>query len=47
MKLNIHPEIVKTDVLVIGGGIGGMQASIAAAEQGAKVPPLRLRRHRQ
>ena len=37
MKLNIHPEIVKTDVLVIGGGIGGMQASIAAAEQGAKV----------
>ena len=37
MKLKIHPEIVKTDVLIIGGGIGGMQASIAAAEQGAKV----------
>ena len=24
MKLNIHPEIVKTDVLIIGGGDGGV-----------------------
>lgn len=37
MKLNVHPEIIKTDVLIIGGGIGGMQAAIAAAEQGVKV----------
>ena len=30
-------EIVQADVLVIGGGIAGMQAAIAAAEQGANV----------
>ena len=37
MKLKVNPEIIKTDVLIIGGGIGGMQAAIAAAEQGASV----------
>ena len=37
MKLNVSPEIIKADVLVIGGGVGGMQAAIAAAEQGAAV----------
>ncbi len=37
MKLNVSPEIIKADVLVIGGGVGGMQAAIAAAEQGASV----------
>lgn len=33
----IQREIIKSDVLVIGGGIGGMQASIAAAQAGASV----------
>lgn len=37
MKLNINPEVIKSDVLIIGGGIGGMQAAIAAAEEGASV----------
>lgn len=30
-------ETIDTDVLIVGGGIGGMMAAIAAAEQGAKV----------
>ncbi|MEE0546423.1 MAG: FAD-dependent oxidoreductase, partial [Peptococcaceae bacterium] len=37
MKLNVRQDVVKTDVLVVGGGIAGMQAAIAAAEQGADV----------
>ena len=32
MKIQRQKEIVKADVLVVGGGIGGMQAAIAAAE---------------
>jgi len=28
---------IETDVLVVGGGIGGLMAAINAAEQGAKV----------
>lgn len=30
-------QIIQTDVLIVGGGIAGMQAAIAAAEEGAKV----------
>lgn len=30
-------EIVKTDVLVIGGGGAGMRAALAAREKGAEV----------
>ncbi len=35
--MKVNPEIISSDVLVIGGGIGGMQAAIAAAEAGASV----------
>ena len=37
MNIQLHKEIITADVLVVGGGIGGMQAAIAAAEGGAKV----------
>ncbi len=37
MKLKIRPEPVRCDMLIIGGGVGGMQAAIAAAESGAHV----------
>jgi len=37
MEVKVRDQIVSTDVLVVGGGIGGMQAAIAAAEGGAKV----------
>lgn len=37
MNVNVRKEIVSADVLVAGGGIGGMQAAIAAAEGGARV----------
>lgn len=37
MNVNVRKEIVKTDILVIGGGIAGMQAAITAAELGADV----------
>ena len=37
MKLSIDPNIIESDVLIIGGGVGGMQAAIAAAENGASV----------
>lgn len=37
MELKIKKEPIQTDVLVIGGGVGGMQAAIAASEHGAKV----------
>lgn len=35
--IEIKDEIIKSDVLVIGGGIGGLMAAIAAAEAGASV----------
>lgn len=35
--LQIQKEIIRADVLVVGGGVGGMQAAISAAEAGAKV----------
>lgn len=31
--LNIH-KTVDTDILIVGGGIGGLMASICAGEQG-------------
>ena len=34
MKLQIRPNIIKTDFLIIGGGIAGLQAGITAAENG-------------
>ena len=37
MNIQLRKEIISTDVLVVGGGIGGMQAAIAAAEGGARV----------
>lgn len=36
MELKRRQDIVETDVLIIGGGIGGLQAAIAASELGAK-----------
>lgn len=35
--IHINPEIKECDVLVVGGGIGGLMAAIAAADDGAKV----------
>jgi len=35
--LEIDPEVIQTDVLVVGGGIAGLMASIAAAQAGASV----------
>lgn len=35
--LKTNPEIKECDVLIVGGGIGGLMASIAAADGGAKV----------
>lgn len=35
--LKINPEIKECDVLIVGGGIGGLMAGIAAADGGAKV----------
>ena len=51
MSLKKRSEIIKSDVLIVGGGIGGMQAAITAAEEGATVvvaekgryAPFRLR----
>lgn len=37
MKATVRKDIIKTDVLVIGGGIAGMQAAITAAEHGVDV----------
>lgn len=37
MKATVRKDIVKTDVLIIGGGIAGMQAAITAAEHGVDV----------
>lgn len=36
-SFTVKQEVVQSDVLVIGGGLGGMQAAISAAEAGAKV----------
>ncbi len=36
MQMKVRKEIVKTDFLVIGGGIGGLQAGITAAQNGMK-----------
>ena len=37
MGIKRNDIIIKSDVLIIGGGIGGMQAAISAAENGATV----------
>lgn len=37
MGIKLRKEIVKTDLLVVGGGIAGLQAAIAAGEAGIKV----------
>lgn len=37
MKLKIRKEPVQADVLIVGGGISGLQAAIAAGEKGAHV----------
>jgi len=37
MKLRVKNHIIKTDFLVIGGGIGGLQAAITAGRAGVKV----------
>ncbi len=34
MELKMNPDIIKTDFLIIGGGIAGLQAGITAAENG-------------
>lgn len=34
MELKINPTVIKTDFLIIGGGIAGLQAGITAAENG-------------
>lgn len=35
--LSIKREVVQSDVLVVGGGLGGMQAAISTAQAGARV----------
>ncbi len=35
--IKVNPEVKECDVLVVGGGIGGLMAAIAAADGGAKV----------
>ena len=35
--VEVDPELIQTDVLVIGGGIAGLTASIGAAQSGASV----------
>lgn len=37
MELKKKERIIQSDVLVVGGGIGGMQAAITAADNGASV----------
>ena len=37
MELKKRATVIQSDVLVIGGGIGGMQAAITAADEGATV----------
>ena len=37
MEVRVRDSIVKSDVLIVGGGIGGMQAAITAAKNGADV----------
>lgn len=37
MKVTVREEVVKSDVLIIGGGISGLQAAIAAGEKGKQV----------
>lgn len=37
MEIKVRRDVVKTDVLIVGGGIAGMQAAIAAAETGVDV----------
>lgn len=37
MNIKVRDEIVKTDFLIIGGGVAGMQAAISAAELGTDV----------
>lgn len=37
MMIQIEPEIRSCDVLVVGGGIAGLMAAIAAADKGAQV----------
>ena len=37
MKHNLNTVVHKTDICVIGGGIGGLFAAVSAARQGAKV----------
>lgn len=37
MEIKVRQDVVKTDVLIVGGGIAGMQAAIAAAETGVDV----------
>lgn len=37
MKVTVREDVVKSDVLIIGGGISGLQAAIAAGEKGKQV----------
>ena len=37
MMIAVNKEVKECDVLVAGGGIAGLMAAIAAADQGAKV----------
>lgn len=37
MELKKRANVIQSDVLVVGGGIGGMQAAITAADEGATV----------
>lgn len=37
MRIKLREDIIKSDVLIVGGGIGGLQAAITAAKSGADV----------
>ena len=37
MNVKVRDEIVKTDYLIIGGGVAGLQSAITAAAKGVDV----------
>jgi len=43
--VEIDPQVIQTDVLVVGGGIAGLMASIAAAQAGASGGARRKSQH--
>ena len=45
MSVKIREEIVKTDFLIVGGGVAGLQAAMTAAQKGIQVVIAERRIH--